>query len=182
MTNLRICGAVAITLAAIIQLSGYWCTNLSPTVSQRKSKLFWQENVILGGVFKNDTNKAEFGFQLEEKDTLSVQIHDVWLIESPERFLDTSVVHLYLRYLDYVIWAEEFTAHAWFSMDLAAGSYTLEIVNVHDPQDLRVFFTIEVYGNVDYRPLQPFGLWLILISFPIGGLGIWLGKDKSRKE
>ena len=177
-------GALALTFASIILLSGLWCIYLSPTMPQHISKLFRQENTILGA-----ESSATYDVEVQEQDKLTIQIHNVWFenYTLPEFSLVGTApeprVHVsLLDTLDLVIWAEEYVLHTSFSMGLASGFYTLEIVNAHDNADVRVFFTISVSGNVDYRPLQPFGLWLILVSFPIGGLGIWWGKDKSRKE
>ena len=91
----------------------------------------------------------------------------------------TPLVHVYLHHLGYVIWNEEYTRHTWFSMDLASGHYILEIVNAAN-FDVRVFFTISVSGNVDYRPLQPFGSWLILVSWPVFALGFWVSGVLSK--
>jgi len=165
-------GVVALTLASVLFLSGVWCIFLSPLSTIDKTKLFFQQNLLL------ETNgRWLYPIWIDDGDTLSIRVERVQ-IWGP--FLNDSivvplpVVSVYLVDLvNHSIWSEEYAYDAYHSAQLASGKYQVEIVNPHSEVDKRCFVTFTVTGDVEYRPLEPLGQLMILVSLPIFGLGIW---------
>jgi hypothetical protein len=72
-----------------------------------------------------------------------------------------------------VVWSEIGTTYSYFSMKtLKTGMYRVEVQNPNQ-QAVRYYVQVTVTTEVTYRPLEPLGSWLTLISLPIFGLGIW---------
>lgn len=157
-------GAVALTLASIFLLSGLWCMLLSPivTYSQPRSSFY---NPVSIGAYKN----WSYGFNVQKGDTLSgyISVYDglnasaktfSFLIYDPDNIL---------------VWSETDLPFKNFNIEaLKSGIYKVEVHNPH-PQPIQCYVQITVSEEVTYRPLEPFGQWLSLVSLPIFGLGLW---------
>ena len=104
----------------------------------------------------------------------SISEENVTLIDDGDTLAPLPVVSVYLfDTMNYSIWSEEYAYRAYHSAQLASGKYLVEIVNPHWEVEERCFVTFTVTGDVEYRPLEPFGQLMILVSLPIFGLGIW---------
>ena len=170
--------AVALVFASILLLSGAWCVYFSPVSTVQETKLLREhftelEGTELGG---NDYSSVTYPVDVEDRDVVTIQLNrvgtDIYLSSHEESIvLHVRGVNIYLKDPDgHVIWSDEHTLHAAYSIQLASGQYTIEIGN---PGELGVncFVTFTVDGYVDYRPLEPVGSLLILVSLPVFCLG-----------
>ena len=240
MTTMRTGGALALTLASVLFLSGVWCIFLSPVSTINKTKQFFQDRTTLEMQTSPEGlpqpgYHAEFTIRIEEGDTLTIQVHSVsfagpylnssiqvtpGICEKEESPIDieegnaseslepdstgiTAVpypsvniengtviapspvasITIYLKDLSRrQIWSEHKIDHTVFSIQLVSGYYIVELFNPHADINVECFWTYTVTGDVEYRPLQPVGSLLILVSLPIFGYGFWTRLEKKRGE
>lgn len=162
-------GAVTLTLASIILLSGVWCYALSPTATR------YDHVSIVGGeeptiepyqmlTYYVDLKAGEritgdIGYELA---LFTLRIYDP--DGSPLRPA-MNVSHI----------SPAFEA-------LETGRYRIEIENPN-PESITPYVYIGKESEVPYRRLAPTGQWLSLISVPLFALGLWayLGALKRKK-
>lgn len=152
-------GAITLTIASIILLSGLWCYTLSP-----KIKRYDHDSIVRGetptiGAFQTQTYQIELkeGERLTgdincEEASFTLRIYD------PEGNLIRS--------------APNVTTSGLTVEALESGSYKVEVENPN-PESIIPFIYIGKEVETFYRPLVPAGQWLSLISIPIFALGIW---------
>lgn len=156
-------GAIALTLAAVILISGVWCMALSPTTDYPQFKDRYEYSLsIRGYASKSVTFTAEKGETLDISVGLTARImkgeaYNVYVFD-PE---------------DEVIWQDLNVTDSHLRTEaLMSGTYEVKVENL-SPNTI----TCPIYMNrtvrVTIRPLEAAGQWLSLISLPIFGLGIW---------
>lgn len=152
-------GAITLTIASIILLSGLWCYTLSPTRVRYDHETIVRGETPMIGALQTQTYYIELN--VGERLTGDINCEEavfILQIYSPEGALVRSVPNVTTSGL---------TVEA-----LKSGSYKVEVENPN-PESIKPFIYIgkEVEGS--YRPLVPAGQWLSLISIPVFALGIW---------
>lgn len=168
MMSRRTGGAVTLTLASIILISGLWCCALSPTASR-----YEHDSIVRGEKPTIGASQIQtYYVELKEGERLTGDISYekaafTLRIYSPDGALIRSVVNVTTSGL---------TVEA-----LESGSYRVEIENPN-PESIKPFVYIEKGAEAPYRPLAPAGQWLSLISMPIFALGLWLSLENRALE
>jgi len=163
--SLRTGGAVTLTLASIILLSGLWCVFLSPTITHSETKESLYRNISISG-----SGNWSYSISMQERNTLMVSVsRDV-----RDSDIAGKVYRVYVYDPDgTVVRSETTTTYAQINLRaLESGVYKVEAQNPNQ-QDIEFNVQIIVSAEVTYRPLEPLGQWLSLISIPIFGLGMW---------
>jgi len=163
--SLRTGGAVTLTLASIILLSGLWCVFLSPTITHSETKESLYRNISISG-----SGNWSYSISMQERNTLMVSVsRDV-----RDSDITGKVYRVYVYDPDgTVVRSETTTTYAQINLRaLESGVYKVEAQNPNQ-QDIEFNVQIIVSAEVTYRPLEPLGQWLSLISIPIFGLGMW---------
>jgi hypothetical protein len=157
-------GAIALTLASIILLSGLWCMLLSPTMIQSDTKDSFYRELSIGGL-----ESWSYSVNVRVEDTLMIHADGIRAYND-----SVKIFNVYVYDPDgEIFWSETNTTYAHFSMKaLKSGLYRIEVQNPNQNiVDCYIQFTVS--AKVTYRPLEPLGQWLSLISLPIFGLGMW---------
>ena len=156
-------GAVALTLAFVVLISGVWCIALSPTTDHTHIKERYHYSLSIGGLAsKSVTFTAEGDETIEGSVGLTVSIprgeaFDFYIFD-PEGEL---------------IWQDLNITYTFFhTKALKSGTYKAKIKNLSS-NTITCLISIGRTIRVTIRPLEPAGQWLFLISLPIFGLGIW---------
>ena len=72
-----------------------------------------------------------------------------------------------------VVWSEMNTTFGYFRAEtLKSGLYRVEVQNLNQ-EAFECYVQVTLSVEVTYRPLEPLGSWLILMSLPVFGLGVW---------
>lgn len=169
---------VVLVFASILLLSGAWCIYLSPVSTVQETKLLREyftglEGTELGG---DGYSSVTYPVDVEDRDVVTIRLDRVGTdiyVSSHEEYivLDVPGVNIYLKDPDgHVIWSDEHTLHAAYSIQLASGQYTIEIANPSE-RYISCSHAFTVDGFVDYRPLEPVGSLLIPASLPVFCLG-----------
>jgi len=163
--NMKTGGSVTLTLASILLLSGLWCILLSPMATYPETKDSFYQSVSINGL-----GNWSYSLSVQEGDTLTVSV-------SPEiRDADASAktCKMYIYDPDGItVWLETTATYPYANIKaLKTGVYRVEAVNPNQ-EAISCFMQITLSRGVTYRPLEPLGEWLSLISLPIFGLGIW---------
>ncbi len=165
--DLKVGGAITLTLASIILLSGFWCMFLSPTASYSHMKDSFYRQVSVTG-----SGEWIYSFDVERKNILSGSINFAGSSLNVGGIVNVSVIDPDGE----VVWFEKLSsksAYVYFNLKaLKSGVYQVRISNLIG-EDVPLIVQVKVYEKVAYRPLEPLGQWLSLISLPIFGLGIW---------
>lgn len=152
-------GAVTLTLASIILLSGIWCYALSPTVRR-----YEHDSIVRG-----------------EKPTIGasqIQTYYVELKEGERLTGDVSheeaafTLRIYDPEGDLIRSALNVTTSGLTVEALRSGSYRVEIENPN-PESITPYIYIGKETEVPHRLLAPAGQWLSIISIPLFALGLW---------
>ena len=162
--TMRTGGAIALTLASIILLSGLWCMVLSPTMTYSETKDSFYRQLSIGGL-----ESWSYPINVQVDDTLMTYVDGIRVYNDSGR-----IFSLYVYGPDGdTVWSEINTTYAHFDMKaLKSGQYRIEVRN---PNQSTVGCNVQVTvsAEVTHRPLEPLGQWLSLISLPIFGLGMW---------
>jgi hypothetical protein len=156
-------GAVALTLAFVVLISGVWCIALSPTTDYTHFKDRYEYSLSIGGLASKSVT-----FTAERDETIEVSVGVTVRIMKGEAF----DVYIFDPEGE-VIWQDLNVTDSHFrTKALKSGTYKVEVKNLGSNT-----ITCPIYINrtirVTARPLEPAGQWLSLISLPIFGLGIW---------
>ena len=165
--NIRTSGAIALTLASIILLSGLWCMFLSPTSSYYENRENFYTEISIEG-----QNTWNYEVKIFEEDTLDGYINELTVYESSKVLSNAFNFRIYDQDNN-VVWSRNNVSNANFNLkSVKTGEYRIE---VHNPNDKIVDFSIRftVRGKVMHRPLNPIGQCLSIISLPTFGFGIW---------
>lgn len=152
-------GAVTLTLASIILISGLWCYALSPT-----AKRYEHDSVVRGETPPIGASQIQtYHVELKEGERLTGDINIEKAVFNLRIYSpDGDLVRLALN-----------VTHSGLTVEaLESGSFRVEIENPN-PENITPFIYIGKEAEVSYRPLAPAGQWLSLISIPIFVLGLW---------
>jgi len=162
--TMRTGGAIALTLASIILLSGLWCMLLSPTMTYSETKDSFYRQLSIGGL-----ESWSYSINVQVENTIMVDADGIRAYNDSGK-----IFNVYVCDPDgEIFWSETNTTYAHFSMKaLQSGPYKIEVQN---PNQNTVECNVQVTASakVTYRPLEPLGQWLSLVSLPIFGLGMW---------
>jgi len=163
--NIRTSGAIALTLASIILLSGLWGMILSPTSSYYENRENFYTEISIDG-----QSNWVHDLEMFEEDTLDGSVNEVIAYEK----MSSSTFNF--RIYDHnnnVIWSKYNVSNAYFNLKpVKPGEYKIEVQNPNDQiVDCSIRFTVR--EKITHRPLNPIGQWLSIISLPVFGFGIW---------
>ncbi|MEM3045777.1 MAG: hypothetical protein QW057_01690 [Candidatus Bathyarchaeia archaeon] len=193
-------GAVTLALASIIFLTGVWCFALSPTSTQYENVLsagpsilpgrswtynasFAQGDTITGNVNLRDfwpkPLDEELNRTLPDVDLNGTQAGGVVLEPVPRPIIVAQTFSLFLYDPQgETVLSELNTSSAYFTVKASrTGLYRFKVMN-DGPRT--AVLSVNISKSTQYRPLEPFGQWLSLISLPLIGLGIWAALSKPR--
>lgn len=161
-------GALALTLASILLLSGAWCVFLSPTTTHQETKESLNRQISINGL-----DSWSYSFTAREGDTLSVSVDGIRAYNGDAMVLVKAFNFYVYTYEGEAVWSETNITDSYFSISLLkSGLYKVEAENPHSHM-IRCYLQLSVSEEVTYRPLEPVGQWLSLISLPVFGLGLW---------
>jgi len=162
--TMRTGGAIALTLASIILLSGLWCMLLSPTMTYSETEDRFDRHLTIGG-----QQSWSYSINIQVDDTLVISADGIRAYNDSGKILN---VYLYDPDDD-ILWSETNATYAYFSMrGLKSGPHRIEVQNLN-PNIVECYMQVILSAEVAYRPLEPLGQWLSLVSLPIFGLGMW---------
>ena len=152
-------GAITLTIASIILISGLWCYTLSPTVKRYEHDTIVRGETPIIEALQTQTYYVEL--DMGERLTGDINCEEASFtlrIYSPTGALVRSVPNV--------------TTSGLSVEALESGSYRVEVENPN-PESIRPFIYIGKETEAFYRPLVPAGQWLSLVSIPLFALGIW---------
>ena len=152
-------GAMTLTIASIVLISGLWCYALSPP-----SKRYEHVTVVRGETPTiGSLQKQTYYMELVEGERLVGDVNCEGAVFTLRVFdPDGALVRS----------APNVTTSGLSVQALRSGSYRVEIENTNK-ESIRPFVYISREVEVSYRILQPAGQWLSLVSTPIFALGLW---------
>jgi hypothetical protein len=172
----RISGAIALTLASIILLSGLWCIFLSPTSTYHENRRNFYTEISIDG-----QNVWNYDFSMIEEDAMDGSISVLRTYESNEDSSSTFNFRIYDQDNN-VIWSRNSVSNAQFNLiSVSLGEYRIEVQNPNN-QIVDYSIRLNVREKVTHRPLDPVGQWLSIISLPVFGFGIWTWITTKNKE
>jgi Na+-transporting NADH:ubiquinone oxidoreductase subunit NqrC len=188
----QVLGALTLTSASIILISGIWCYYLSPTVEYTKTIERYEYMLHIEGL---ETKSVTFPAREGEMITVTVGMRVPFKIPPPP--IDANVPieivemprkmppHFDIQVFDPdggLIWQDLNVTHSHFrSKALKSGNYKIEVRNL-GTEIITVPLYIRRTIKLVTRPLEPGGQWLSLISLPIFGFGIWMILVEKRKK
>lgn len=174
----RIIEALVLAGATVILLSGLWCIYLSPTEHILPPNL-GDVNIVWAKKFPTrefqPNGVINYNFSAEEGQYVQVEISNLWFTEH--------------KTIDYAIYDSQnnivLENHFVFSGTVKFGflsktteQYTLKIYN---QPNVATQLTTKIIGyHATFKPLASVGIFLILISLPLYGFGVWLITRKRR--
>jgi len=166
--TMRTSGAVALTLASVLLLSGLWCMLLSPTSTYPETRSNFYDHISIDGL-----GNWSYTVNVQIGDTLFGSLDGVRVYDSPA---DASAKTFSIRVYDpegNVVWSQTNVTYTYFNVESPkSGVMRVEIRNP-STQAIECNIQVTVSAKVIYRPLEPGGQWLSLISLPVFGFGIW---------
>ena len=175
--NIRSSGAIALTFASMILLSGLWCMFLSPTSSYYENRENFYTEISIEG-----QSSWVHDLEMFEEDALDGSVNELILYERSNVSSNTFNFRIY-DHDNNVIWSKYNVSNAYFNLkSIKSGEYKIEVQNLNNQiVDCSVRFTVR--GKVTHRPLNPIGQWLSIISLPVFGFGIWTWRtSKTQKK
>jgi len=181
--SVRTGGAIALTLASILLLTGLWSMFLSPLATYQETKNSFYQPATIDGL-----KTWTYSFTVQEEDNIDGSVGGIRIDQDPNASDKTFDLRIYDPDNN-PIWSEtNITYSKYFSIKaMKSGLYKVEVQNRYT-QTIEVYVQITVNAKVTFRPLEPLGQWLSLISIPVFGLGIWASglfttmQRKGKKE
>ena len=137
---------------------------LSPTMTQSVTKDSFYRDLSIDGL-----ESWSYPVNVQVEDSLTIHVGGIRAYNDSGKIFD---VYVYDPDGD-IFWSEINTTYAYFSMKaLKSGPYRIEVQNPNR-NIVECYAQVTVSAEVTYRPLEPLGQWLSLISLPIFGLGMW---------
>jgi hypothetical protein len=173
-------GPIALTIAVILLISGFWSLWLSPTYETR----LYEEKTVRSLSLSPQGSWSET-FLIEAGETLEItatpvttRLADGGIVEVPTKpALPTFNAEIYGPGGE-LLWSQTATDHLYYLMPEPApspGTLHIQFTNPHN-QTLTLTLRITDRSKTTIRPLEPLGQWLTLISLPLFGLGAWLSR------
>jgi len=175
-------GAITLTIAAVILLSGVWCNWISPTYDTRK-----YEEIAVRSLLIEPLGTVTQTFEAEKGQEIEVNIDftgPVRVIQVPGRFEEPIFPIFSVKIYDpsgRLIWAQINVTKGFFMQPTSvkeSGTYRIEVSN-HQKEVVSLTMRVQDRAKITVRPLEPLGQWLTLISIPIFGLGVWFSRLKK---
>jgi len=169
--TIKMGGAMALTLASIILLSGLWCMFLSPTMTYSDTRESFYRQVSIGG-----STSWSYSFSVQEGETIDGSVDGI-ITSNASFYISENSTKTFSIYVydpnNNILWSQTDVTSAHLSIKaLYSGVHRIEIRNPN-PQSIDCYVYVSVYTKGTFRPLEPAGQWLSLISLPIFGFGIW---------
>ncbi len=166
--TMRASGALSLTLASVLLLSGLWCMLLSPASTYPETKKSLYDHISIEGL-----GSWSYSVDVQEGDTLLGSVDGIRDYDSPA---EASAKTLSVRVYDpdgNVVWSQTNVTYTYFNVESSkSGVMRVEIRNT-STQAIECNVQVTVSAKVTYRPLEPAGQWLSLISLPVFGFGMW---------
>ncbi len=190
-------GAIALTVAAVILLSGVWSMWLSPTYDVKKNELMpmwiFRGEIISGGPFGLGPHSfVTYHFDVEQGQWIQIRMSPAGYIKGVRTTGGELVTGAGVSVYDMSVYASNrsliFTitnvSKALIVEPLYVAESGIMAVEVSNPASNEVMLVLEVrdIDSITTRPLEPIGRLLMLISIPIFGLGVWFTRSKSRGD
>jgi len=166
-------GALALTVALIILVSGLWCVYLSPTLTYTEYKESFYREISVEG-----QSSWSYAVDVLKEDTMdgSVSLYVVIYDRSPivdKNFTDQTFSLFIYDPDGEIVWSQINVTYSYFTVKaLKTGVHEIEVYNPN-VEPIRGYVSFNVQGKVTVRPLEPLGQLMSLISLPIFGLGFW---------
>jgi len=166
-------GALALTVALIILVSGLWCVYLSPTLTYTEYKESFYREISVEG-----QSSWSYAVDVLKEDTMdgSVSLYVVIYDRSPivdKNFTDQTFSLFIYDPDGEIVWSQINVTYSYFTIKaLKTGVHEIEVYNPN-VEPIRGYVSFNVQGKVTVRPLEPLGQLMSLISLPIFGLGFW---------
>ena len=166
VTTPRELGALALTLASILLLSGLWCIFLSPTTTYSETKESLYRPISIDGL-----RGWNYSFNIQEGDVLAGSVNERILPDSTNA---SKTFNIQIYDPDgSVVWSETNVTKSYFNVKASrAGVLRVELKNPNR-WVVECYVQITISAKVTHRPLEPVGQWLSLVSLPVFGLGTW---------
>jgi hypothetical protein len=162
-------GAIALTIALVVLVSGAYCLWLSPTHDKRE----YEEKEVMSFAVEpygssTQSFKAELGRELE----VTIGSDLVAVPGTGAKVVSFSVA-IYDPEGELILSKSDVNRISLTIEVERGGLYKVEVENPHDET---INLTLRVVDRTvkKVRPLKPLGLWLTLISLPMLGLSLWL--------
>ena len=171
-------GALALTVASIVLLSGIWSMWLSPVYDNRKYEELQRTNSVL-----NPNATVRYSFETTKGQEININIDPVYVAGTIEEAqgglqynIPASISATVYDAKKNVVMKQESVTNVYTSKPLRitdGGTYQVEVTNNQNRTFTAGIVIIDA-TNTPTRALEPMGQWLSLISLPIFALGIWL--------
>jgi hypothetical protein len=179
-------GAIALTFASMLLLSGLWCMLLSPTTTSFETKESFYRHVSISGF-----GSWSYSFSVQQGDSLSGSVDGYRPLPvddggsvingsqpitpepvAPDYMMKSLNVTIYDPDGN-ILWSETNVPYSYFDVKAPKpGSVRLEVKNA-DRFSVEINIQATISSKTIYRVLEPLGQWLSLVSLPIFGLGAW---------
>lgn len=166
-------GALALTVALIILVSGLWCVYLSPTITYTEYKDSLYREISVEG-----QSSWSYAVDVLKGDTMdgSVSLYVVIYDRSPvvdKNFTDQTFSLFIYDPDGEIVWSQINVTYSYFTVKaLKTGVHEIEVYNPN-VEPIRGYVSFNIQGKVTVRPLEPLGQLMSLISLPIIGFGFW---------
>ncbi|MEM4311890.1 MAG: hypothetical protein QXX95_05820 [Nitrososphaerales archaeon] len=180
-------GAIALTIASVILLSGFWSIWLSLTYDTRR-----YDEVAFRSIILEPLSSQTITFEAKKGQEIEIKIYYVGTervipkpgivvktLTPPTLIFPSFSVKIYDP-SNKLVWAQANVTSLSYTHPPVSDSGTFRI-EVNNPQEELLSLNIRVQdrSKLTVRPLEPLGHWLILISLPVFGLGVWFTRFKK---
>ena len=175
-------GAIVLTVAAVILLSGAWSMWLSPTIDTRK-----YDEIAARSLAIEPLGSISQTFEAKDGQEIEVNIDSmgpVTVIREPDKVEQPIYPIFSVKIYDpkgKLVWAQKNVTRTFFTQPSSitlTGTYKVEVTNP-EKEAVSLIMRVTDRTKTTIRPLEPVGQWLILISLPIFGLGAWFARLKK---
>jgi hypothetical protein len=171
-------GAIALTIASIVLLSGIWSMWLSPTYDNRKYEEIQRTNSLL-----NPNSTVRYSFETTKGQEIKITVDASYVPasakEAQDNFQQSIPASISATIYDSkrdVVFEQANVTYVDIAKPILiqdGGTYQIEVTN-NQNRTFNSGIVIIDATRTETRSLEPTGQWLLLISLPIFVLGIWL--------
>lgn len=169
-------GAITLTIAAIILISGAWSMWLSPTYETRRYDELTSSSLSIGPL---DSMTQTLEVQKGQEVEVHIDAPALPRVEPP--VFPVFSVRIYDQ-KGKLIWAQLNVTNCLFMYTTAPTETGTLKVDIDNPQREAIAPIIHMLDRtrITIRPLEPVGQWLTLVSTPIFVLGYWFTHFKKQ--
>lgn len=170
-------GAISLTLASIVLLSGIWSMWLSPTYDNRKYEEIQRTNSLL-----SPNSTIRYSFETTKGQEIKVIVDAVYVPASTQgaensfhESITASISATIYDSKENVVFQQANVTYVDVVKPILiqdGGTYQIEVTN-NQNRTINVGIVVIDATKTVTRSLEPTGQWLTLISLPIFALGIW---------